>query len=142
MLKWYSCLACWDPRGSKCTGTRTVSAAGVMALPESFFEPLVAGNQKASLASLSLKLCAFKHLEGSLAWGPLCRSAHQALKGAPWVGSYPIVQCIRYLMSQSLLCTFQWRRKWQPTPVFMPGWRSQVGCCPWGRTESDMTEST
>ena len=34
-------------------GTRTASAAGVMALSESFFEPLVAGNQKASLASLS-----------------------------------------------------------------------------------------
>ena len=36
-----------------------------------FFEPLVAGDQKASLASLSLQLPAFRHLEGSLAWGPL-----------------------------------------------------------------------
>ena len=39
-----------------------------------------------------------------------------------------------------------WRRKWQPTPVFLPrepcGQRSLVGCCPWGRTESDMTEAT
>ena len=30
-----------------------------------------------------------------------------------------------------------WRRKWQPTPVFLPGkshgWRSLVGCSPWGR---------
>ena len=34
-------------------GTQTASAAGVMALSESFFEPLVADNQKASLASLS-----------------------------------------------------------------------------------------
>ena len=29
---------------------------------------------------------------------------------------------------------FLWRRKWQPTPVFLPGescgWRSLVGCCP------------
>jgi len=36
-----------------------------------------------------------------------------------------------------------WRRKWQPTPVFLPGesqgWRSLVGCCLWGRTESDTT---
>ena len=34
--------------------------------------------------------------------------------------------------------------KWQPTPVFLPGesqgWRSLVGCCLWGRTESDKTE--
>ena len=39
-----------------------------------------------------------------------------------------------------------WRRKWQPSPVFLPG-ESQgqgrlVGCCLWGRTESDTTEET
>ena len=36
------------------------------------------------------------------------------------------------------------RRQWHPTPVFLPGkshgWRSLVGCSPWGRSESDMTE--
>ena len=35
-----------------------------------FFEPLVAGNQKASLACLSPQLCPFWHLEGFLTWGP------------------------------------------------------------------------
>ena len=34
--------------------------------------------------------------------------------------------------------------KWQPTPVFLPGkshgWKSLVGCSPWGRKESDTTE--
>ena len=37
-----------------------------------------------------------------------------------------------------------WRRKWQPTPVLLPGkshgWRSLVGYSPWGRKESDTTE--
>ena len=37
-----------------------------------------------------------------------------------------------------------WRRQWHPTPVLLPGkshgWRSLVGCCPWGRKESDTTE--
>ena len=37
-----------------------------------------------------------------------------------------------------------WRRKWQPTPEFLPGEshgrRSLVGCCLWGHTESDTTE--
>ena len=32
------------------------------------------------------------------------------------------------------------RRQWQPTPVLLPGkshgWRSLVGCSPWGREES------
>jgi len=42
-----------------------------------------------------------------------------------------------------------WRRKWQPTPVFLPGkshgQRSVVGCSPWGckRVEHDLaTELT
>ena len=39
-----------------------------------------------------------------------------------------------------------WRRKWQPTPVFLPGesqgWGSLVGCLLWGHTESNMTEVT
>ena len=36
------------------------------------------------------------------------------------------------------------RNEWHPTPVLLPGkshgWRSLVGCSPWGRQESDMTE--
>ena len=44
----------------------------------------------------------------------------------PWVGKIP------------------WRRKWQPTPVFLPGQshgpRSRVGYSSWGLKESDTTE--
>ena len=44
----------------------------------------------------------------------------------PWVGKNP------------------WRRKWQPTPIFLPGkfhgQRSLVGYSPWGPKESDWTE--
>ena len=40
--------------------------------------------------------------------------------------------------------TSSWRRKWQPTPVFLPGkfpgGRSLAGYSPWGCKESDMTE--
>ena len=36
------------------------------------------------------------------------------------------------------------RRQWHPTPVLLPGkshgWRSLVGCSPWGCKELDMTE--
>ena len=39
---------------------------------------------------------------------------------------------------------FPWRRKWQPTPVLLPGkshgWRSLVGYSPWGRKELNTTE--
>ena len=46
--------------------------------------------------------------------------------------------------SLSLFTFMHWRRKWQPTLVFLPG-KSQgrgslVGCSPWGHEESDITE--
>ena len=48
--------------------------------------------------------------------------------------------------SLSLFTFMNWRRKWQPTPVFLSGeshgQRSLVGCHLWGRTESDMTGVT
>ena len=46
----------------------------------------------------------------------------------------------------SLFTFMNWRRKWQPTPVFLawriPGTVSLMGCHLWGRTESDTTEAT
>ena len=51
-----------------------------------------------------------------------------ALGFDPWVGKIP------------------WRRKWQPTPVFLPGkshgQRSLTGYSPWSHKELDMTEPT
>ena len=48
--------------------------------------------------------------------------------------------------SLSLFTFMNWRRKWQPAPVFLPGesqgWGSLVSCHLWGRTESDTTEAT
>ena len=48
--------------------------------------------------------------------------------------------------SLSLLTFMHLRRKWQPTPVFLPGESqgrgSLVGCSLWGHTESDTTEAT
>ena len=50
---------------------------------------------------------------------------------------------LRCLLGISFLL-MNWRRKWQPTPVFLPGkshgWRSLVGYSPWGHKESDTTE--
>ena len=51
---------------------------------------------------------------------------HRRLGFDPWVGKIP------------------WRRKWQPTPVFLPGeshgQRSWVGYSPWDGKELDMAE--
>ena len=52
----------------------------------------------------------------------------------------------RTRLSDFTFTFMHWRRKWQPTPVFLPGEsqgrRSLVGCCLWDRTELDMTEAT
>ena len=51
-----------------------------------------------------------------------------------------------WVTSLSLFTFMYWRRKWQPTPGFLPGESqgrgSLVGCHLWGRTESDTTEVT
>ena len=48
--------------------------------------------------------------------------------------------------SLSFFTFMHWRRKWQPTPVFLPeksqGRGSLVGCRVWGRTELDTAEVT
>ena len=51
-----------------------------------------------------------------------------------------------WVTSLSLFTFMHWRRKWQPTPVCLPGesqgWPSLMGCRLWGHTELDMTEAT
>ena len=68
----------------------------------------------------------------------------------PWMEEPGRLQSMGSL-SQTRLSDFtftfmHWRRKWQPTPVFLPG-ESQgrgnlVGYRLWGHTESDTTEAT
>ena len=71
----------------------------------------------------------------------------------PWTEEPGRLQSMRSLRvghdwatSLSLFTFMHWRRKWQPTPVFLPeesqGWGSLVGCHLWGRTELDTTEVT
>ena len=55
----------------------------------------------------------------------------------------PTCQCRRFRFNPCL-GKIRWRRKWQPTPVFLPGephgQRSLAGYSPWGCRESDTTE--
>ena len=61
------------------------------------------------------------------------------------VKNLPAVQetQVRFLGWEDPLGKIPSRRKWQPTPVFLPGefhgQRSLVGYSPWSRQESDMT---
>ena len=67
--------------------------------------------------------------------------------GAWWAAVHGVAKSRHdWVTSLSLFTFMHWRRKWQPTPVFLPGesqgQRSLAGCHLWGRTESDMTEAT
>ena len=59
--------------------------------------------------------------------------------GSQRIGNY-------WATSLSLFTFMHWRRKWQPTPVFLPGESqgrgSLGGCRLWDRTESDTTDAT
>jgi len=69
-------------------------------------------------------------------------------KGLPrWLsGREPTCQCRRHKRHgfDSWVGKIPWRRKWQPTPVFLPGksdgQRSLMGYSPWGCKELDTTE--
>ena len=56
------------------------------------------------------------------------------------------LQRVGHNWTTSLSLFMHWRRKWQPTPVLLPGESqglgSLVGCRLWGRTELDTTEVT
>ena len=67
--------------------------------------------------------------------------------GAWWAAVQGVTKSRTQLTTSLSLFTFMhWRRKRQPTPVFLPGEsqgrESLVGCRLWGRTESDTTEVT
>ena len=79
----------------------------------------------------------------SLSREPLYSS--KIISGLPWwlSGKESACQC-RGLEFSPWSRKIPWRRKWQPTPVFLPrkshGQRSLVGYSPWGCKEPDVTE--
>ena len=79
-----------------------------------------------------------------LVWHPTPVCLENPMEGGAWKAAVHGVT-----EGQTRLSDFtftHWRRKWQSTPVFLPGESqgqgSLVGCRLWGRTESDTTEAT
>ena len=89
--------------------------------------------------------------QGSLAEKAMAPHSSTLAWKIPWMEEPGRLQSMRSLRvghdwatSLSLFSFMHWRRKWQPTPVFLPGELqgrgSLVVCHLWGHTESDMTE--
>ena len=87
-------------------------------------------------------LCGPIYLSGNL----LC--LENPMDGRAWQDAvHGVAKSQTQLSDFTFAFTFMhWRRKWQPTPVLLPGesqgWGSLVGCGLWGRTELDKTEAT
>ena len=82
---------------------------------------------------------------------PRCMACHSSTLAwkIPWTEEPGRLQSHGVSKSWIRLSDFtftHWRRKWQPTPLFLPGdsqgRESLVGCRLWGCTESDRTEAT
>ena len=73
----------------------------------------------------------YSFLENPMDGGAWSAAVHGVAKSWTWLSDFTFMH---------------WRRKWQPTPVFLPGEsqgrRSMVGCRLWGGTGSDTTEAT
>ena len=123
----YFFLACGSsaPVSVDCEGGVAARLAGTLMVPsvqarwlpllqelwpyQSFFEPLVPSDQKASLTSLSLYLRPFRHLEVSLAWGPsLLFGTSGTWRGPPSLRSYSLDLHFRHIkgpLGGVLLCS-------------------------------------
>ena len=68
------------------------------------------------------------------------------MDGEAWWAAVHGVDKSRAQLSDFTFTFMHWRRKWQPTPSFLPGESqgrgSLVGCRLRDRTESDTTEAT
>ena len=90
----------------------------------------------------ALSNCKVKKLSRGLML-PSCIPSGASLM-AQWVKNPPAMQETQEIWFNPWVGKIPWRRKWQPTPVFLPGkfhgQRSLVGYSSWGHEESDKTE--
>ena len=100
-----------------------------------------------------IMLVGYKHRPCSQRRRPMTPHSSTLAWKIPWMeepGGLQSMGSLRvrhdWATSLSLFTFIHWRRKWQPTPVILPGESpgrgSLVGCRLWGHTESDTTEVT
>ena len=90
-------MAFRDPGGAKCAWRRTASAARLMAISESCFEPLVSGDQKAFGQSFSTALPIQAHRGLPCMWPFLVVQHVRHIEGPPWLGSYSVDGHVKHL---------------------------------------------
>ena len=101
-------------------------------------------NEGAFILELQIQISAGRYLIEDNSWQ---FSISSSINSGNVSMGVPGSSTVKNLACQCRRCRFHpwfgkisWGRKWQPTPVFLPGWqRSLVGCSTWGLKQSDMT---
>ena len=103
--------------------------------------------------TLKISNCLYIHTSKIFAYSHMATHSSTLAWKLPWVKEPGRLQSMgshrvghNWTTSLSRFTFMHWRRKWQPTPVFLTresqGRGDLVGWCLWGLTESDMTEAT
>ena len=136
--RWYSCLACRD---TNCLRSRSYG-------PTEFFRASYTWRWEGLFGQSFSVAPPVQALRGILCQGSFCvaryirhieglppprRSAHQALKGARWVGSYSVVQSVRRLMVSlySAAGAGVWRERGYGDGSTPYVWLSSIALLPW-----------
>ena len=130
-----STVACQVPLSMEFPGNNT--AVGCHFLSRVLSDP---GSEPTCLISLALEDVFFFFFNLAL---PLIYLALFRCAQSPQILISEKIKCI---WKHDAAINHEWRRKWQPTPVFLPrespGQRSLVGCSLWGLTELDTIAAT
>ena len=144
-LGWAPCVRQWCPTSCFTHGGVYMSEPLSQFLPPSLFPTCCVHKSTLYLSSVTLWATG---LEGNH-----CRRLEKAMAShsstlawkIPWTEEPGRLQSMGSLRVWRDFTFMHWRRKWQPTPVFLAGESqgrgSLVGCCLWGCTELDMTEA-
>ena len=125
--------------------TYTFSSVQPLSRVQLFATPWTAAYQASLSITNSQSLLKFMSIESVIGEGNGTPLQYSCLEN-PMDGGAAIHGVAKSRTRLSDFTFTHWRRKWQPTPVILPGESqgrgSLVGCRLWGRTESDTTEVT
>ena len=134
-------------------GFRSADASAAPSLPPKIDGASWLGSSSTRPGTRTFQFCVFKEKLGSSSEKAMATHSSTLAWKIQWAEEPGRLQSMGSLgvghdwaTSLSLFTLMHWRRKWQPTPVFLPG-KSQgrgslVGYRLWSRTESDTTEVT
>ena len=130
----FLCFSCFCP--DVCTTEDTVTSLSLFELGSvgKDFRPMVAVRTPAGWVAVALVLCKAWWPSSSVAVA-LLATVHDLWGGVSSVAKTSLVLVAVVIRVMSVLKNKAWRRKWKPTPIFLPGeshgWKNLADYSPW-----------